>query len=133
MGDEVEKLADIVCFRKFHLMSDQERLQELLGRLLRIEADGVRNLGAMAFDQASPVSRGLMGTSETVLPGAVYLVETRRGAVLVRVMDIRGLNSIRAAAPAAMNRPRLSDLDGPQAPAPQNNITLVLEWRALSQ
>ncbi len=103
------------------------------GGALRIEADGVRNVGAMAFDQASQVSRGAMGTSETVLPGAVYLVETRRGTVLVRVMDIRGLNSVRAAAPTAMNRPRLSDVDGPQTPAPQNNITLVLEWRALSQ
>ncbi len=103
------------------------------GGALRIEADGVRNVGTMAFEQASQVSRGTMGTSETVKPGAVYLIESRRGTVLVRVVDIRGLNSVRGAGPAAMNRPRVSDLDGPQSPASQNNITLVLEWRTLSQ
>jgi hypothetical protein len=103
------------------------------GGALRIEADGVRNLGAMALEQASQVSRGAMGTSETILPGALYLVETRRGAMLVRVMDIRGLNAVRRASPKAMNRPGLADVDEQTATAPQNNITLVLEWRALSQ
>ncbi|MBI1738434.1 MAG: DUF11 domain-containing protein, partial [Acidobacteria bacterium] len=106
------------------------------GGALRIEADGVRNLGAIAFEQAAQVApRGLgtTATAETVLPGSVYLVETRRGAVLVRVLDIRGLNAVRAAAPTALNRPRLSDVEGSQATTPQNNITLVLEWRPLSQ
>ena len=70
--------------------------------------------------------------SATVSPGSVYLVETRNGAVLVRVMDIRGLNAVRAASPAAFGRPRVSDTDG-QAPAPQNNVTLILEWRVLAQ
>ncbi|MBI3661435.1 MAG: FecR domain-containing protein [Acidobacteria bacterium] len=103
------------------------------GGALRIEADGVRNLGAIPLEQAGQVPRGAMATAETVLPGAVYLVETRRGAVLVRVMDVRGLNAARAATPPALNRPRLSDVEGPQAAMPQNSITLVLEWRPLAQ
>lgn len=106
------------------------------GGALRFEADGVRNVGAIAFEQATQVVRGATATSETVLPGAVYLIETRRGAVLVRVMEIRGLNAVRAAAPTTLNRPRLSDVEGPlqgPGPAPLNNITLVLEWRPLSQ
>ncbi len=106
------------------------------GGALRFEADGVRNLGAVPFEQASQLARGTMASSETVLPGALYLVETRRGAVVVRVMEIRGLNSVRAAAPAALDRPGLSGVNGsPRSlgTPSQNNITLVLEWRALSQ
>ncbi|MCL4523809.1 MAG: hypothetical protein M1451_07855, partial [Acidobacteria bacterium] len=106
------------------------------GGALRIEADGVRNLGAVAFEQAALAARGSAATAETVLPGSVYLVETRRGAVLVRILDIRGLNSIRAAAPPALSRPGLGDVEGASrggASAPQNRITLVLEWQALSQ
>jgi hypothetical protein len=103
------------------------------GGALRIEADGVRNLGVIALDQAAQMARGSMATAETVQPGSVYLVETRRGTVLVRVLDIRGQNAVRAAAPTAMNRPRLSDVDEQPAVKPQSNITLVLEWRPLSQ
>jgi hypothetical protein len=103
------------------------------GGALRIEADGVRNLGVVALDQAAQMARGSMATAETVQPGSVYLVETRRGSVLVRVLDIRGLNAVRAGAPTAMNRPRLSDVDEQPAVKPQSNITLVLEWRPLSQ
>ena len=103
------------------------------GGALRIEADGVRNLGVVALEQAAQMARGSMATAETVQPGSVYLVETRRGSVLVRVLDIRGQNAVRAAAPTAMNRPRLSDVDEQPAVKPQSNITLVLEWRPLSQ
>ena len=103
------------------------------GGALRIEADGVRNLGVVALEQAAQMARGSMGTAETVQPGSVYLVETRRGTVLVRVLDIRGLNAVRAAAPTAMNRPGLSDVDERPSAKPQSNITLVLEWRPLSQ
>ncbi len=106
------------------------------GGALRIEADGVRNLGAMSLDSANvdQAKRGTLGSSETVLPGATYLIETRRGAVLVRVTDIRGLNSVRAAAPVAMDRPGLLDAEGARGGRPTTNpITLVLEWRALAQ
>mgnify|MGYP001589839678 CR=1 FL=1 len=103
------------------------------GGALSIEADGLRNLGAITLEQAAQVARGSTATAETVQPGSVYLVETRRGAVLVRVLDIRGSGALRAAAPTALNRPRLSDVDDQPAVRPQNNITLVLEWRPLSQ
>jgi hypothetical protein len=106
------------------------------GGSLRIEADGVRNLGATTFESfaGNQAARAAMGTSETVLPGAAYLVETRRGAVLVRVMSIRGLNSIRAARPTAMDRPGLSDVEDARGGGKsQNNVTLVLEWQTLSQ
>ncbi len=103
------------------------------GGALRIEADGVRNLGALTLEQAAQMARGSLATAETVQPGSVYLVETRRGAVLVRVLDIRGQNAVRTAAPPALNRPRPSDVDDRPAAKPQSNITLVLEWRPLSQ
>jgi hypothetical protein len=105
------------------------------GGALRIEADGVRNLGAMPFDSASAsqVARGITSTADTLTTGNVYLVETRSGAVLVRVMDIRGMNAVRRAAPAAMNRPGLGDVGSAQNTAPQNNVTVYLEWRSLSQ
>jgi hypothetical protein len=102
------------------------------GGALRIEADGVRNLGSMPLEMVGQVPSGAMSAGETVQTGSVYLVQTRRGNFLVRVMDVRGMSAVRATPQAALNRPRVADLER-NAPAATPSITLALEWRMANQ
>src|SRR5216683_5654820 len=62
------------------------------GSVLIIEAaDGVRNLGSIPLDQAESAPGGTLSSSEELVAGSTYLVRTRRGMAIVRVVQIRGI------------------------------------------
>lgn len=103
------------------------------GSVLIIEAaDGVRNLGGIPLDQAEGVPGGTLATSEALLAGNTYLVQLRRGMAIVRVMQIRGIESVRNAPPAALRGPRLGGPDREvQGNSGHPDLRLVLEWKIL--
>jgi len=104
------------------------------GTALVIEAEGVRSLGAMVLDQVNDVSADGMSSEAPLLPGGTYLVKTRRGLALLRVVQARGLESLRNAPPAALRGPRLGGADrGPQVSSNEPTVTLILEWKTVQQ
>ena len=104
------------------------------GTLLVIEAEGVRNLGGVTLDQAKADSSESLATSETVVAGSTYLVQSHHGLAAVRIVQIRGMESVRSAPPAAMRTPRVTS-PGNDSPSDstRSNLTLVLEWKVLTQ
>jgi hypothetical protein len=102
------------------------------GGAVRLEAEGIRNLGTLQLDQVSQLPSGSLATVETLQPAALYLVKTSRGTYLVRVAEVRGLESLTYSNPA-FNRPRLNTLEREPGSRPQARVTLVLEWRAVQQ
>jgi hypothetical protein len=107
------------------------------GASLVIEADGVRNLGAMPLDQAGDVATEGMAEAAPLQAGSTYLVKTRHGVALVRLVQARGIESLRNAPPAALRAPRVGGTDrgGPAAAGGSSEpmVTLVLEWKTLQQ
>lgn len=103
------------------------------GTVLVIEAEGVRNMGAVPLDQAKTESSDALGTSESLVAGSTYLVQSRHTMAIVRVVQIRGIESVRNAPPAALRTPRISGSEraGPGG-SEQSNLTLVLEWKVLT-
>jgi hypothetical protein len=103
------------------------------GTVLVIEAEGVRNLGSVPLDQAKTESSDALAGSETVVAGSTYLVQSRRIMAIVRVVQVRGIESVRNAPPAALRAPRVG---GPEREGPgdsdRSNLTLVLEWKVLT-
>jgi FecR protein len=97
-----------------------------------IEADGVRNLGGVPLDQAEEDASDALSSSTPLLAGNTYLVKSPRGLAIVRVVQIRGIESVRNAPPAGLRGPRLSTSDrevlGSSGPP---DLTLVLEWKIL--
>jgi hypothetical protein len=104
------------------------------GAPVMIEAEGVRSLGAVPLDQADGVSYDGLSSSASLVAGSTYLVRTRHGMAIVRVMQIRGIESVRNAPPAALRGPHMGGSDrsvqGSSGPA---DLTLVLEWKTLQQ
>ncbi len=103
------------------------------GSVLVIEAaDGVRSLGGIPLDQAEGAHGGALSSSEALLAGNTYLVQTRRGIAIVRVMQIRGIESVRNAPPAVLRGPRLGGSDREvQGNLGRPDLKLVLEWKIL--
>jgi len=102
------------------------------GTSLVIEAEGVRSLGAMPLDQADGRASDGLSSSAALMAGNTYLLRTRHGLAVVRVTQIRGIESVRNAPPAALRGPQMGGADravhgnsGPQ------DLTLVLEWKTL--
>src|SRR5882724_1429036 len=102
------------------------------GTSLVIEAEGVRSLGAMPLDQADGRASDGLSSSAALMAGNTYLLRTRHGLAVVRVTQIRGVESVRNAPPAALRGPQMGGADravhgnsGPQ------DLTLVLEWKTL--
>lgn len=104
------------------------------GATVMIEAEGVRSLGAVQLEQADGASSDGLSSSASLVAGSTYLVRTRHGMAIVRVMQIRGIESVRNAPPAALRGPRMGGSDrsvqGNSAPA---DLTLLLEWKTLQQ
>jgi hypothetical protein len=101
------------------------------GGVLRIEAEGVRNLGAVELDSVRTLPKGTLAAAESLQAGSSYAVTTRRGNFVLRVSEIRGLEALRNAPATALARPGVRDLEPqPRAPAAAK-VTLVLEWRPL--
>ena len=104
------------------------------GTALVIEAEGVRSLGGMPLDQAESAASGDFSSSAALVAGGTYLVRSRHGMAIVRVVQIRGIESVRNAPPAALRGPRLGGADREvQGGAGPPELTLVLEWRTLQQ
>ncbi|HWQ03440.1 MAG TPA: CARDB domain-containing protein [Candidatus Nitrosotenuis sp.] len=101
------------------------------GGVMRIEAEGVRNLGAVDLGQPIAMPKGSLAATETLQAGSTYIVATRRGNFVLRVSEIRGVESLRNAPAGAMARPRVRDLEREPAASGSAKVTLVLEWRAL--
>jgi len=104
------------------------------GATVMIEAEGVRSLGAVPLDQADGTSTDGLSSSASLVAGSTYLVRTRHGMAIVRVIQIRGIESVRNAPPAALRNPHMGGPDrsvqGSSGPA---DLTLVLEWKTLQQ
>jgi len=99
------------------------------GGAMRIEAEGIRNLGSVGLDQTAPAGGASLGSAESLQAGNTYLVKTSRGMVLVRVAEVRGLESARNYN-AALSRPSINR--GEREPVtPAARVTVVLEYRAL--
>ncbi len=95
-------------------------------------ADGVRNLGSIPLDQAESAPGGTLSSSEALVAGSTYLVRTRRGMAIVRVVQIRGIESVRNAPPAVLRGPRLGGSDREvQGNSGRLDLTLLLEWKIL--
>jgi hypothetical protein len=104
------------------------------GTTLVIEAEGVRNLGGLSLDQAAGAAREGLSSSATLVPGSTYLVQSRHGMAIVRVVQIRGIESMRNAPPAALRGPRMGGSDRTvQGNSGPPDLTLVLEWKTLQQ
>jgi FecR protein/CARDB len=104
------------------------------GTTLVIEAEGVRNLGGMPLDQADSAASEGLSSSASLTPGNTYLVRSRHGAAIVRVVQIRGIESVRNAPPAALRGPRMGGADREvQGNSGPPELTLVLEWKTLQQ
>jgi hypothetical protein len=97
-------------------------------------ADGVRNLGGIPLEQAENATSGTLSSSEALVAGSTYLVQTRRGLAVVRFVQIRGMESVRNAPPAALRGPRMGGSDREvQGNSSRPDLTLVLEWKLLQQ
>jgi len=104
------------------------------GTALVIEAEGVRSLGGMPLDQAADTASDALTSSATLVTGDTYLVRSRHGMAIVRVVQIRGIESVRNAPPAALRGPRLGGSDREvQGGSGPPELTVVLEWRTLQQ
>jgi hypothetical protein len=104
------------------------------GTVLVIEAEGVRSLGGMPLDQAEDAASDALSSSVTLVAGDTYLVRSRHGMAIVRVVQIRGIESVRNAPPAALRGPRLGGADREvQGGSGPPELTLVLEWRTLQR
>ncbi len=104
------------------------------GNTLVIEADGVRNLGGVPLDQVTAASGEALAATETVVAGATYLIQTRRGVAALRVAQVRGLGAARSVPPATLRGPRLGGVERePRAVEERSGVTVVLEWRVLPQ
>ena len=101
---------------------------------LVLEAQGVRSLGAMPLDQAQDATSDELPFSAALVAGSTYLVRSRHGMAVVRVVQIRGIESVRNAPPAALRGPHMGGSDrevqGNSRPA---ELTLVLEWKTLQE
>jgi len=107
------------------------------GTTVTIQAEGVRSLGARPLDQvAASADLGLSQTA-LALPGFSYVIETRRGAAALRIVQIRrsGVASPVPPAlrrPAVAGRPRVRGLEREEEPeATGAQILLQFEWRIL--
>jgi hypothetical protein len=103
------------------------------GASLIIGADGVQNLGAASLDQTQNIAMDGMATSATLQPGSAYLIKVRHGLAIVRVVQARGLESLRNAPPAALRGPKISGADREPLGGSTPSVTLVLEWKTLQQ
>jgi hypothetical protein len=102
------------------------------GATLVIEAEGVRSLGGMPLDQAEGAASDGLSSSAALVPGSSYLVRSRHGMAIVRVVQIRGIESVRNAPPAALRGPRMGGSDREvQGNSGPRDLTLVLEWKVL--
>jgi len=102
------------------------------GTALTIEAEGVRSLGGMPLDQAEDAASYQLSSSAALVAGNTYLVRSRHGMAIVRVVQIRGIESVRNAPPAALRGPRLGGSDRQvQGNLGPSDLTLVLEWKVL--
>jgi hypothetical protein len=102
------------------------------GTALVLEAEGVRSLGGMSLDQAQDAAGDGLSSSAALVAGNTYLVRSRHGIAIVRVLQIRGIESVRNAPPAALRGPRLSGSDREvQGGSGPPELTLVLEWKVL--
>src|SRR6266851_5564201 len=102
------------------------------GTVLVLEAEGVRNLGGIPLDQAEGAASGELSSSAALVAGNIYLVRSRHGMAIVRVVQIRGIESVRNAPPAALRGPRLGGSDREvQGNSGRPDLTLVLEWKVL--
>jgi hypothetical protein len=104
------------------------------GTTLVIEAEGVRNLGGMPLEQAEGAASDGLASSAALVPGSTYLVQSRHGMAIVRVIQIRGIESVRNAPPAALRGPRMGGSDRTvQGNSGPQELTLVLEWKSFQQ
>jgi hypothetical protein len=91
-------------------------------------------LGAVPVDRADSVATDGLSSSAALIAGNTYLVRTRRGLAVVRVMQIRGIESLRNAPPAVLRGPRMGGADRTvQGNSGPPDLTLVLEWKILQQ
>jgi hypothetical protein len=102
------------------------------GTALLIQADGVRNLGPVALDQAAAPPGDLLATTETVQPGSTYVIQMRRGLALLRVVQLRGLGAARR--PPSLNVPRARGQEGEaRFPGEEAGVQVWLEWKIAGQ
>jgi hypothetical protein len=102
------------------------------GTALVIEAEGVRNLAGMPLDQAEGAASEELSSSAVLVAGNTYLVRSRHGMAIVRVVEIRGMESVRNAPPAALRGPRVSGSDRDvQGHSDRTDLRVVLEWKVL--
>jgi hypothetical protein len=98
-----------------------------------IEADGVRNIGGVALDQAATESSDALAASGTVVVGSTYVIQSRHGRAILRIVRIRGIESVRNAPPAALRTPRVGGSDHAwQADSERSNLTMMMEWILLT-
>jgi len=109
------------------------------GTTITIQAEGVRSLGARPLEQVAANEEPGLSRAAQAQPGAVYRVETRQGAVALRVVQIRRIGGA-SRVPPALRRPAaagraevrgLEREEGPEATGAQ--ILVQLEWRILPQ
>ena len=104
------------------------------GTTLVIEAEGVRNAGGLPLNQVDVTASDGFSSSAALLPGNTYLVRSRHGIAVVRVIQIRGIESVRNAPPGALRGPHLGGSDRTvQGNSGPPDLTLVLEWKTLQQ
>jgi hypothetical protein len=86
----------------------------------------------MPLDQAEGAASDGLSSSAALVPGSSYLVRSRHGMAIVRVVQIRGIESVRNAPPAALRGPRMGGSDREvQGNSGPRDLTLVLEWKVL--
>jgi hypothetical protein len=96
--------------------------------------DGLRNLGGVSLDEAERASGESLSSSTALVAGNTYLVKGRHGLAVVRVIQIRGIESVRNAPPAALRGPRIGGPDREiQGSSANSELTLLLEWKILQQ
>ena len=101
------------------------------GALLVIEAEGVRNLSGMTLDQAAATPGESVDSSTALVAGSTYLVRSRHGLAVMHVVQIRGIESLRNAPPAALRGPHMGGSEVAPRGGTEPDLTLVLEWKLL--
>jgi hypothetical protein len=102
--------------------------------VLVMEAEGIRNLGGVTLDQAQANLDANLSTSAALVAGNTYLVKSRRGIAVMRIVQVRGIESVRNAPPAVLRGPRMGGSDREvQSNSTRPDLTLVLEWKVLQQ
>ena len=99
------------------------------GDALTMEAEGIRNAGTGSLEQVVAAPEGTLATSESLQRGAAYIVQTRRGTAILRVIQVRRTGGGRGV-PPPLRGPRAAGVDresiaGESGPS----ILLTLEWR----